>query len=496
MVKRLSVAAALGVLALLAAGCATPPVDGTTNPIVAENKLPGTRDWILSKPKVVNPKRYFGGVRCPWVEGYCSRRSLRPGEQISFHVSTDPASEFTLDIYRMGYYGGDGGRLMKSLGPLVGKTQPTPERDPQRNRLMECNWPAAVTTTVPADWVSGVYLGKLTATLGGEQSYVVFIVRDERNADFLFKCSDNTWGAYNRWPGRWSMYEDDDRQWPGGRESFVSFDRPFGKYYQWAVQPLSTGSGEFLCWEFPLAFWLESRGYNVSYISCDDLHTGAAGLKRARAMISMGHDEYYTMEMVDNLHAAIADGLGAMFLGGNSIGGRVIYEPSNDGRPRRVMSPKLRKRKWPDFPRNREIMGSTTNGVGFAHWDARNVDHWVYAGAGMAEGERIRRLIGWEFHGSAVAKHPGLTILAEAKVVLRSLQDPDDKTKHRGTTHRATVYEGKKGNVVFNAGTIYWTLGLSRPPGVVAPDVAPEVDRRVQRITQNVCDRIVETGRK
>ncbi len=38
------------------------------------------------------------------------------------------------------------------------------------------------------------------------QSYVVFIVRDDRPADILFQCSDNTWQAYNRWPNNYSVY--------------------------------------------------------------------------------------------------------------------------------------------------------------------------------------------------------------------------------------------------------------------------------------------------
>ena len=50
---------------------------------------------------------------------------------------------------------------------------------------------------IPADWVSGVYLGRMTTIPAAEaepywQSYVVFIVRDERQTDILFPCSYNT----------------------------------------------------------------------------------------------------------------------------------------------------------------------------------------------------------------------------------------------------------------------------------------------------------------
>ena len=88
------------------------------------------------------------------------------------------------------------------------------------------------------------------------QSYVVFIVRDERPADILFQCSDNTWQAYNRWPNNYSIYTH-----PRGNQgpwADVSFDRPYGREAQWqgiVNDPLTVGSGEWLCYEFPLAYW-------------------------------------------------------------------------------------------------------------------------------------------------------------------------------------------------------------------------------------------------
>jgi hypothetical protein len=51
---------------------------------------------------------------------------------------------------------------------------------PWEKRLRECQWEPATTITIAPDWVSGVYLGKLTAEREGLQSYVIFIVRDDR----------------------------------------------------------------------------------------------------------------------------------------------------------------------------------------------------------------------------------------------------------------------------------------------------------------------------
>ena len=182
--------AGLSPQALFAAG-QSPAAKAVRSPdlIRAENAKPGTTDWMLTNTRV-DPKTKY---RCPWIEGYCSRTSLKAGEQLSIMVSTNPASPFVIDMYRMGYYGGDGGRLMKQLGPFAGTVQPDPEIG--LDRLRECQWEPAVEFDIPADWLSGVYVGKLTAEREGLQSYVIFIVRDDRPCDFLFQCSDSTWAG-------------------------------------------------------------------------------------------------------------------------------------------------------------------------------------------------------------------------------------------------------------------------------------------------------------
>ena len=49
------------------------------------------------------------------------------GETLKIYVSTDPVTKYKIDIFRMGYYGGKGARLVKSVGPLQGVMQPIPE---------------------------------------------------------------------------------------------------------------------------------------------------------------------------------------------------------------------------------------------------------------------------------------------------------------------------------------------------------------------------------
>jgi len=145
--------------------------------IRVENERPGTRDWQLTRARINQ-----GKFRTSLIEGYCSHQSILVGQTLNIFVSTDPERQFTLDIYRMGYYGGTGGRLMTTIGPLRGSTQNVPEMTPAPARLRQCQWVPSVELKIPADWLSGVYLGKLTTIPDARsdpywQSYVVFIVR-------------------------------------------------------------------------------------------------------------------------------------------------------------------------------------------------------------------------------------------------------------------------------------------------------------------------------
>ena len=106
----------------------------------------------------------------------------------------------------------------------------------------------------------------------------------------------------------------------------VSYRRPYGKYCQIMDAPLSTGSGEWFLWEFPFAFWLEQHGYDVTYISNSDTHRDAAGLRRGRGFLSVGHDEYWTIEMYRHVQAAVAAGVSAGFFSGNAVCGRVLFD--------------------------------------------------------------------------------------------------------------------------------------------------------------------------
>src|SRR6266481_1006040 len=369
--------------------------------IARENNRPGTRDWLLKNTRIEPSTKY----RCPWIEGYCSRTSVRRGEVLNLYVSTNPPSRFEIEIYRLGYYRGAGGRHMMSLGPFRGMTQIDPAIGAKR--LRDCQWKSCAALRIPSNWVSGVYLGKLTSEHERLQSYLIFIVRDDRRADSLFQCSDTTWAAYNRWPDHFALYDDGKKEWYWGPNVQVSFNRPYGKYCQILDAPLSTGSGEFMVWEFPLAYWMEAQGYDVTYISNLDTHADPAGLARAKGFLSVGHDEYYSTEMYQNLRGAIAQGLNVAFLSGNTCCGRIELGSSSTGVPLRsfgrvdYFGPRDEgmMKRFPSMaafphhsPAEALLLGARSNVppcTGGADFICALPEHWIYAGTGMKQDERI-----------------------------------------------------------------------------------------------------------
>ena len=478
----------------LAAACIA-AASAASRKVAEENEKPGTTDWLLTNTRIDPPTQY----RCPWIEGYCSQNSVRAGETIEFKVNTNPVSKFTIDLYRLGYYGGKGGRLMERLGPYDGSPQPDPPVGDVR--LRECQWETAAKLTIPDDWLSGVYLGKLTEQREKLESYVIFIVRDDRPCDFLFQCSDTTWAAYNRWPDLWSLYDDGTppHNWYTGPNVAVSFDRPYARYRQIFDAPLSQGSGEFLLWEFPLAFWMEQQAYDVSYISNIDTHADRERLLKTKAFLSVGHDEYWSLDMYDHVKKAIDAGVNAAFFSGNSVDGVLDIRPggagtanrtierigkfggSNSDRDRAAEKAKQWKQHGPDPAL---LMGARTTDPanGTADWTCTAPKHWLFEGTGMKSGDSIKGLVGWEHHGPPLAEIPGLEVLARGPVYSRS--------RPQNVEYTATIYPGPKNNVVFNAATIWWSDGLAEPPGYLRPSAhggtPPGPDERVQRMTRNL----------
>ena len=447
--------------------------------VADENRRPGTTDWLLTRVEPMDGEGIDALCRRrPAIEAFCSHASIRAGQLLRVFVSADPPTHVSVEVFRMGYYDEAGGRSVWTGGPFAAAAQPTPDDGPRA--VIECRWSETFHIAIPDDWLSGVYLGKATARESGYQTYFIFIVRDDHPADFLFQCSDLTWQAYNRWPAWRSLYDFEGEKWHTRVGNEVGFDRPYSAYYNGlpsGFNPLSCGSGEFLLWEHPLCFWLEKEGYDVRYISNLDTHADPAGLRRAKGFLSVGHDEYWTREMFDQVAAARDAGLSLAFLGGNSVSGCVYLKPSSDGLPDRIFG------RAYNFPDEHELMGATSYGVGAADWTCRAPDHWLFEGTGMKAGDSIPQLVGWEYHGPPLRDDPGLVVVASGNVA--EYGRPTEKT------YAATVYESA-GGIVFNAATCWWNMLLARPPGAVNPPRTDfsQPDTRVQTITRNLLDRI------
>ena len=142
-----------------------------SNAIQVENAKPGSTDWLLTRVARHDDEIYeLGWHRRRSIEAYASRTSIKAGETLNVHVSTYPVNKYSVSIYRMGYYGGAGARLMRTLGPLQGTAESTPQ-DGVRN-LIECNWKVGFSLEIPNDWLSGVYLGKLSTLPSATGQYL------------------------------------------------------------------------------------------------------------------------------------------------------------------------------------------------------------------------------------------------------------------------------------------------------------------------------------
>jgi hypothetical protein len=431
---------------------------GRSAPLIAENKLPGTTAW-----RIVTPA---GNHQ---IEGYASATSVARGGAIDFFINTI-AVKYHIDIYRMGWYGGSGGRQMKSVASLPGMRQPGCKIGALN--LLSCSWKRSYKLAVPATWLSGVYLAKLTldslnpplpADFQHWSSYIIFIVRDDASTSaILFQTAVNTYQAYNEW-GHRLLY---DRTVGGKvipRAFAVSFDRPYNRGW---------GAGDFFYWEYPMVRWLEMNGYDLTYDTDVDTDAAAAPLLHHRAFLSVGHGEYWSEAMRDNVENALRHGVSLGFFGANIAYNRVRLEPSALG-ARRVIICYKDKRLDPNAGRHDDLVTVTWRdpiigrpeqsmiGQMYDSWfPAPNfplrplhTNTWPYAGTGLHDGASIPGLVGYEYdrvsHKYPIPK--SLSILSASPVIT---------VDHLHSVSNVTLYTASSGARVSSAGTIDWSWGL------------------------------------
>ncbi|MGZ5398988.1 MAG: DUF4082 domain-containing protein [Nocardioides sp.] len=308
------------------------------NSVAAENQQPGSpaSEWEVS------------GAGDSTIQGFATDISAASTDTVRFKVDTT-AESFRIDVYRLGWYGGDGARKVDTIPATA--TTPTDQPSCLRNAtgIADCgNWSVSATWAVPDDAVSGVYIGRLVRTDTGGASHVPFVVRDDTGgSDLVFQTSDTTWQAYNRYGGA-SLYWGDGPGTGGGsdgRAYKVSYNRPI------TTRDYAPEDTVFNA-EYPMIRWLERNGYDVSYIAGVDAHRSGAELLEHKAYLSVGHDEYWSSAQRSNVEAARDAGVDLAFFSGNEAFWRTRFEDSIDGTstPHRTLASYKETHNYPDNP--------------------------------------------------------------------------------------------------------------------------------------------------
>lgn len=409
--------------------------------IAEENARPGTGDWAISQDPAAWDK----------VRGFASRTSVAPGEPFQLYVGT-AAPHYTVTAYRMGHYGGRGGRKVWSSGPLPGKVQAAARTDPATN-MRDAPWTPSLTVTPDHDWVPGSYLFKLVSEDGGESQIPLVVRDDERPAVAHIQHDVTTWQAYNKWGGA-SLYEGDN-----GRSQKVSFDRPYDL----------SGSGNFLGGVHEISALVESLGYEVTYSTSLDTHARPHDASRYKVWISPAHDEYWSLEMRNGVEAARDSGVNLMFLGANCMFRRIRLEPSPLGPNRHEVNyriaaddplngidPQRVTTSWREEPAARPE--SSVTGVYYesnpvkANMVIVDAGAWMFAGTGVHDGDQWFDLVGNEYDRVTpeVPTPPTIQVLAHSPVVCRGHDSFADMT----------YYTTSSGAGVFSAGSIWFERHL------------------------------------
>ena len=447
------------------------------NATQAENALAGTTAWQRTQ---------LGNV-----ELYADQIGALPGDAVDVHVNT--AYRYRLRVYRLGWYGGAGARLMTCIPSCAGDEPGTVQHrfpaagdSPQR-----AGWSTSDTLQTQPDWPSGYYLIEAELTSGsvaGRIGTTYLILRqppDQQPSQILVQVPVNTWEAYNGWGGH-SLYNFS----PLGAAVRVSFDRPFDHQ---ANSPL--------WWEIQTVRFLEREGYDVSYQTDVDTDADPGSLLRHRLVIVNGHDEYWTSKMRDGFDAAVAGGTNLAFMSSNDAywniryedGGRTIltykslYDPNPDPTQKTAMFREIgRPECLLEGLEHFGMIKPTTRALDYTVTADGAADPWL-AGTGLRAGDTIAGVVGREH--DTVSDYPGCRHPGE--VTLFHYDGSED-----GVPGDATRYTAPSGARVFASGAqeFSWALdgyraddttALAAPIGV---DRTAPVDPRVQQFMRNALD--------
>jgi hypothetical protein len=451
---------------LTAAALASP------NPVQMENARAGAEpaDWL---PPAVPPTR---------IEGWASELSVLPGDSVHLHVSTLDGDRYRVELYRLGYYGGLGARLLSCL-PSCGGDEEGRSYGPRINRA-RADWPVTDTLSIPPDAVSGYYYALLRLTSGGDETgaraYVPFVVRAPaaRRSEILVQVPVNTWQAYNPWGGK-SLYGFNSTNFePATR---VSFDRPLA----------FTAQGPF-DWEYNMVRFLEREGYDVAYQTDADTDAHPESLLEHRLVMVIGHDEYWTKRQRDAFDAARDLGTNLAFTSSNASYWQVRYEDGGrtlvgykEQAPDPEPDPALKTIRFRELSPPRpecallgvmfyRIRDHYEGPVDYTATDAANGDPW-FVGTGFKPGDKVLDVVGNEWDSRPETPQPGcdkpgITVFFHYQ---GGVQNAD-----------AVRYTAPSGARIFAAGAQQWSYALDTfNTGRLGRTLPP--DTRLQQFMRN-----------
>ena len=462
------------------------------NPIVCENSRAGNpaSEWDVS------------GAGDPSIQGFATDISVNRGETVRFKIST-PSTAYRLDIYRMGYYQGNGARKVATVQPSAAlpQTQPACLKD-DTTRLLDCgNWAVSASWSVPASATSGIYFARAVRTDTGGASHIVFVVRDDAStSDVLVQTSDTTWQAYNSYGGDFIEYP--DYGYPTTRAFKGSYNRPF--YTRNSPGGLGAYNWLFHA-EYPMVRWLEANGYDVSYSTGVDSDLRGGLIRNHKVFVSVGHDEYWSGQQRAHVEAARDAGVHLAFFSGNEVYRKIRWESSIDGSgtPNRTMVCYKESNaeekidplatvwtgSWRDGrfsppadggrPENAltgtlfGVVAVANDGIPLKVPEADGkMRFWRNtAVASLTLGQTAtlgERILGYEFdeeidngfRPSGLLRLSSTTTPAFAMVVGDNIFRGQDTYPSGTATHALTLYKHGSGALVFSAGTVQWSWGL------------------------------------
>jgi hypothetical protein len=312
------VRASAALAVLLALGFAGPAA--RANPIGDENAILGDAGWQSTVAPAAS------------INGYASQTSVAPGGTLDLHVAATSGTSYRIEVHRLGYYGGAGGRRFACLpNPNCTTDKPSvPPRTPPLSPapgtgLLDAGWSVTDTVSVPGGWVSGDYLAELILTTGadaGKSAQVPFVVRAPAASpsQVLVVVPVNTDEAYNAWGGKGLYTYNSTGQVAANH---VSFNRPLD-----LETARNTPAPAFYS-DYPLVRYLEAQGVDVSYVTDVDVDTDPSSLLSHRLVMTAGHGEYWTKAMRDGFEAARDAGVNLAFMGANTGYWQIRYEDAH-----------------------------------------------------------------------------------------------------------------------------------------------------------------------